>query len=444
MFTTTLTYSNYSAGTLSGLQLSVPVPAGASFVAADGGGMLGADGVVRWAPVPLAAGVTDMVHLTLQAAAITPATAGLVVVDATLNDASNDLVTEANGALTVYPAPALLLRVDRDVEPGGSGQAAVFTWTVTNLTNATQTSAYCYVVPQFTSFGGDSAGTRVCSNNFSVPAGGSTPFIFDFTVLNGLSTPPNGGLVNLTVIDADNAASVSNNVGVALPPTPTPIATPTPTITATPTATATTTATPTPTSTPAPPTPTPTPAPAPSSTPAPAQSPMPTPAPAQTPTAIPVPTQIPTPTLMPTTPTPTPTPMVYGCAPSSPTIESLAFAHAAKPKSKPPTIKAFKFPKQALGSSSAPLQGTLTNSTTKPLTITKVSRQRRFRPEQRLYGTATCPGASCYVSIVFTPKHAGTRTGTLTITTNGPKVSAGLSGVGAGSQGALDQHQVAG
>src|SRR5208282_5815884 len=104
-FTTTLTYSNYSASTLSGLQLSAPVPAGASFVSADGGGVLGADGVVRWSLGPLAAGATDMVHLSLQAAAITPATAGLVVVDATLNDSSNDLVAEANGALTVYASP---------------------------------------------------------------------------------------------------------------------------------------------------------------------------------------------------------------------------------------------------------------------------------------------------------------------------------------------------
>ncbi len=213
-FTTTLTYSNYSAGTLSGLQLSVPVPAGASFVAADGGGVLGADGLVRWAPVPLAAGITDMVHLTLQAAAIAPATAGLVVVDATLNDASNDLVAEANGALTVYASPIFSYALTTTLNPVGPGQAAVFTWTVTNLTNAAQTSAYCYVVPQFTSFGGDSAGTRVCSNNFSVPAGGSTPFIFDFTVLNGASTPPNGAIINLTVIDADDAASVSRNVTV--------------------------------------------------------------------------------------------------------------------------------------------------------------------------------------------------------------------------------------
>src|SRR5438045_5811426 len=42
-FTTTLTYHNYSAGPLSGLQLSALVPAGASFVPADGGGALSND-----------------------------------------------------------------------------------------------------------------------------------------------------------------------------------------------------------------------------------------------------------------------------------------------------------------------------------------------------------------------------------------------------------------
>jgi hypothetical protein len=214
-FTTTLTYHNYSAGTLTGLQLSAPVAAGASFVSADGGGVLGADGVVRWSPGPLAAGATDMVHLTLQAAAIAPATAGLVVVDATLNDSSNDLLAEASGALPVYPAPALSYALTTMSNPVGPGQAAVFTWTVTNRTNAAQSSRYCYVVPEFTSQGGDSAGTLLCTS-ISVPAGGSTPVIIDLTVLSGLSTPPDGALINLTVTDIDDGVSVSNNVGVTL------------------------------------------------------------------------------------------------------------------------------------------------------------------------------------------------------------------------------------
>jgi hypothetical protein len=246
-FTTTITYSNYSAGTLSGLQLSVPLPAGTSFVSADAGGVLGTDGVVRWAPSPLASGATDQVHLTLQAAAITPASAALVIVDATLDDSSNDLLTDASLDLEVFPASVFSYTLIPMTNPVAPGQTAEFIWTVTNRTSAAQTSRWCYDVPEFTEQGGSPAGTLECSGNFSVPAGGSVPAIINLTVLNGFSTPPNGSIINLTVLDVDNGASISSNIGVGLPATPTPTATPT--ATGTPTATATSTPTPTATTT---------------------------------------------------------------------------------------------------------------------------------------------------------------------------------------------------
>ena len=215
-FTTTLTYSNYSASTLSGLQLSAPVPAGASFVAADGGGVLGDDGVVRWAPGPLAAGATGAVHLTLKA--IAPATVGLVVVDATLNDSSNDLLADASSALPVYTSPVFSYALTTMTSPAVPGQAAVFTVTVTNLTNAAQFYDLCHVVPEFTQQGGNSAGAQLCTGNSSLSAGTSMSEVIVLTVLSGVSTPPNGALINLTVTDPNDGASVSRNVTVQSTP----------------------------------------------------------------------------------------------------------------------------------------------------------------------------------------------------------------------------------
>jgi hypothetical protein len=117
------------------------------------------------------------------------------------------------------------------------------------------------------------------------------------------------------------------------------------------------------------------------------------------------------------------------CPSSSAALDSLVWTNA-KARSKPPTLKAFKFRKQPLGSSSAPLQETLTNTTTKALTISKVSVDSDFVQNNGCMGEQLAAGASCYVSVTFTPTHADTRTGTLTITTSGPKVSARLSGVG--------------
>ncbi len=122
-FTTTLTYHNYSAATLSGLQLSAPLPAGASFVSADGGGVLGSDGVVRWSPGPLAASATGAVHLNLQVGLIAPATGGLLVVDAALNDSSNDPLADASEALPVYATPVLSYGLTTMSNPVGPGQA---------------------------------------------------------------------------------------------------------------------------------------------------------------------------------------------------------------------------------------------------------------------------------------------------------------------------------
>lgn len=60
-FSYTLVYHNASASTLSG-------SLNATFVSADGGGVKGADGFVRWTPAALGAGATGQVHLNLKTA----------------------------------------------------------------------------------------------------------------------------------------------------------------------------------------------------------------------------------------------------------------------------------------------------------------------------------------------------------------------------------------
>jgi hypothetical protein len=57
-FSYTSAYHNGSASGLSSAQLSLPLPTGASFVSANGGGVLGADGVVRWTLSSVPAGMS--------------------------------------------------------------------------------------------------------------------------------------------------------------------------------------------------------------------------------------------------------------------------------------------------------------------------------------------------------------------------------------------------
>ncbi len=121
---------------------------------------------------------------------------------------------------------------------------------------------------------------------------------------------------------------------------------------------------------------------------------------------------------------------MFGCGPqpsaAAESAESLWIP--AKAGAKPPTIKAISFGKQPLGSSSTPVVRMLTNSTGKPLTISNITASGDFTENNGCVELAA--NASCSISIVFTPKHSGARSGKLTVTTNGPKVSAALSGTG--------------
>jgi hypothetical protein len=92
------------------------------------------------------------------------------------------------------------------------------------------------------------------------------------------------------------------------------------------------------------------------------------------------------------------------------------------------------FGNQAMSLRSSPLLVTLTNNQTKPLTITKISTNLSDYTD-----TSTCPlspstlaaGASCTVSVFFTPSVLGARSGTLTIVDNaGVNPTVSLTGTG--------------
>lgn len=89
------------------------------------------------------------------------------------------------------------------------------------------------------------------------------------------------------------------------------------------------------------------------------------------------------------------------------------------------------FSTQTVGTTSSPQTVTLTNNGSGALTITQVA----ATPSPEFSSTTTCvgtinPGATCTISVTFAPTAAGTRSGSLTITSNaaGSPTTVGLSG----------------
>ena len=157
-FSYTLTYHNGTTSALSSAQLSLPVPVGASFVSADGGGALGTDGVVRWTLSSVAAGASGEVNVTLKAPTTTVAHAPLLVA-AALRNSAGQILAQASDAKAMYVTPLLSYALTTTANPVQPGQGIEFTVTVTNLSTATQTVTLNYDVPQFTTSGGSPAGT---------------------------------------------------------------------------------------------------------------------------------------------------------------------------------------------------------------------------------------------------------------------------------------------
>ena len=147
-FTYTLAYHNAGASALSNSQLSLPVPVGASFVSADGGGVLGTDGVVRWTLSTLAAGATGEVHLNLKASTTTGARSALLL-EAAWKDSGSQILAQASDAKAIYAVPAVSYALTTTTDPVKAGQVVEYKVTVTNLTTISQ-NVYLYLpCPEF-------------------------------------------------------------------------------------------------------------------------------------------------------------------------------------------------------------------------------------------------------------------------------------------------------
>jgi hypothetical protein len=215
-FSYTLSFHNTQAATLPALELALPVPAGASFVAAQDGATPDADGVVRWPVGPLAGGATGTrtIDLTADAAAVAP-----LLVQATLHDTSGDeIVAEASAATAVYATPTFSYTLVPSQQAVSAGQTAAFVLTVKNLSGTTQTAAMAFRVPDFTAFGGFGAGNVRPVTFSNVAAGATVETTINLTVTSGGQAPPTGTLISLTTIDGDRGASVSSTIVVAPPP----------------------------------------------------------------------------------------------------------------------------------------------------------------------------------------------------------------------------------
>ena len=135
-FSYTLAYHNGTTSALSSAQLSLPVPAGASFISATGGGV-STNGVVHWTLSSVPAGASGDVSLTLKAPTTTLAHAPLVMVAALRNSASQ-ILAQASDAKTMYVTPALTYALTTTTNPAQPGQVAKFTVSVTNRSSVSQ------------------------------------------------------------------------------------------------------------------------------------------------------------------------------------------------------------------------------------------------------------------------------------------------------------------
>ena len=95
------------------------------------------------------------------------------------------------------------------------------------------------------------------------------------------------------------------------------------------------------------------------------------------------------------------------------------------------------FASQTVGTTSAPQTATLTNTGKKSVTITSITitgTNKGDFAETNTCGTTLAVGASCTISVTFTPTATGTRSGTLSVSDDavGSPQTASLTGTGAG------------
>jgi len=242
-YTYTLAYANSGSTTVS-TQLSMPLPAGTSFVSATAGGML-SGGVVSWNASTLAPGQADSVALTVTA----PSSAGAVIAATAevVDTATSQSYSRSSVNTTVASKDALQIAVSAMPDPVQPGQAVTYDITLSNTGNVTYGSNCCNSlnirasVPNNTMVvSAAQAGGGSCSNvsgsaavfpctpgqdivwsGMGLAAGASVNFHFS-ALVNTSSAPSNGTLL-ATVVSADSGGAAGGAAtGLALVGAPQP------------------------------------------------------------------------------------------------------------------------------------------------------------------------------------------------------------------------------
>jgi hypothetical protein len=214
-FTYTLAAARVSSGKSSGTILSAAVPAGATCVSADGGGVL-AEGLVTWNLGTLRTATNMQVHATFQAS--TSANTPLGPLDAMVSDSAGN-IARASDTRVVYSAPAFSYVLTATPDPAMPGHVLEFDATVTNLAAVAQSVVLDFTVPDYTTYNGLGAGSPASYNFGSVAAGSSETARLRFVVLGSGTIPPEGTTITLNAIDLSRGASISRSAVVRAVPT---------------------------------------------------------------------------------------------------------------------------------------------------------------------------------------------------------------------------------
>ncbi len=218
-FTYTLAAANISGGSSPGATLTAVVPQGATFVSADGTGVLDG-GVVSWALGSLGAGANIQRHVTFQVSAAGGNPLGPI--EASFTDSSGH-VARASDNRVVIQAPAIQYTLTKQYDPATPDQTIEFDVTVHNLTTSSQPVALGWTVPQYTTFGSSGCSAAGCpkTTDFgTLTAGQSMTQQLRLRVAD-IAAVADGANIILELFDLSRAASISRSVVVrATPPSP--------------------------------------------------------------------------------------------------------------------------------------------------------------------------------------------------------------------------------
>ena len=228
--TYTLTFAN-PGSTAVAANLTLPLPAGTTFVSASDGGT-SSGGTVTWSLGTVAAGGAARRSVVLQLAS-TAAAGSQLFSDASLRNPTTQAVI-VHAALSTpvgaSPVSTLNVRVVATPDPVAAGQRVSYAVTVSNTATATHAVLVAATVPlnttvahnelSFAAYCDGASNYVTCTAGqtlqfvaFNVPAGGSVTVIYPALVSS--TAPPNGTLVNSDVWVQDGTAIDDYQVNVA-------------------------------------------------------------------------------------------------------------------------------------------------------------------------------------------------------------------------------------